>query len=364
MQVLSLLRQAFGKRDIGHKSILEPPMKEKAKKDKDAAEWRRAANDRCSREQLEHAIENRASFLTDALNTREDAPEGNRPYYNREPFKLSKRETERLNEKVTQLDGTILTYARLLDAYGTFSLQTKNQFKGALVYSLIVLLLYVGQLFFLDQSFGWQTALLAVLLIAIWVTPYITWWVRESHFEGLIIQFERDIRSLGVSVDTVKLYLFLGDYHYHFEQREFKHPEEKESKDTSEMSEMTHQEKLSYFDKKTISELERDYLELKILIELVSSLSPLDSYSESRQERDAYLLKHPTVTDGFYESKGILPIFNTSNPYLDFTQYKHPYLNPLAFIPKIGVEWSNVKREWESNERRKRAAREPTDSFT
>ena len=344
MRVLSLLRQAFGKRDIGYKSILEPPMEEKAKKDKDAAAWRRAANDRCSREQLEHAIENRASFLTDALNTRGDAAEGSRPYYNREPLKLSKRETERLNEKVTQLDGTILTYARTLDAYATFSLQTKSQFKGALVYSLIVLLLYVGQLFFLDQSYGWQTALLVLLLIAIWVAPYITWWVRESHFEGLIIQFERDIRSLGASVKTVKCYLFLGDYHYHLEQRGLGHPQEKELRDPSKKSPEGDRD---FFGQKTIGQLERDYLELKILLELFFSLSPLVDYAEFREERHAHLFKHPIVTDNFFEVGSFWPMGKRLSTYYDFTQFKNPYLDTLSFIPKLEVVWSDVKREWE-----------------
>jgi len=289
--------------------------------------WRKAANQRCSREDLEGAINWRDKFLAMALSTtpeswqqEEDGPDRLRASRN---FRLSDTEKILLNEKVTKFNGSIRAYAAALDSQGLHVLQVRKDFKYIILTSLIVVSLYIAQIFFLNQAYGWQAATLLLIAMGLWIYPLTVAWIRRTALESDIERFESDLRCLGVSLETAKLYLSLGDYHAKLERMGLKHAEEKISKD---FSEMTPDEKVADAFTKTIAQLEKEYFEKCLLIELISSLRPLEGYPYSPED-DAGLFRHPN-----YEESGFK------------TPFENVYLDIDNFLPRLELHWNRLKK--------------------
>ena len=182
-------------------------MKDSEKKDLDSKEWEKAARKRCTREQLQWAINEQANI--------------------RKQVALSNKDKDRLNDKVTQLNGILISYSRIFFEQARYEREAKQTSKLLIIASLIIVPLYVVQLFFLDQTNGWQAVAFVLFGITFWTFPGIIGWIRDTAFESDIRRFESHIFTLGVSVSTVKLYLCLGDYHYHLDRMGLDHKDEK-----------------------------------------------------------------------------------------------------------------------------------------
>jgi len=289
--------------------------------------WGEAANQRCSREELQGAIRRRDEFLAMALSTTPEAwrQEGDQPdqVRTKRQFRLSDAEKILLNEKVTKFNGSIRAYAAALESQGRHVLQARKDFTHIILASLVVVSLYIAQLFFLNQDHGWQAATLVLIAISLWIYPLTVGWIRRTAHESDIERFESDLRCLGVSLETAKLYLFLGGYHANLESMGLKHADEQNSKD---FSEMTLDEKVADALTKTIAQLEIEYFEKRLLIELINSLRPLEGYPNSSED-ETVLFKHPHYT----KEVG----YNTP--------FENVYLDIEEFLPRVESHWNRLK---------------------
>lgn len=263
---------------------------------------RKAKASRCSSEQLWHRVYE--------LETVESRYRGMLPYppkkreFESQPV-LSELQLQSCDDKLLKLKATIEAYRNVLleqKINHTDEVLTK---KVAHYVIGAIALLYAIQFQLINQNSGIQAAILALCVGGLFIAPSIRFSNQRTNLALARQVLERDIRSLGVSVQTVKVYLYLPVYW------KLLRKEATEETDGDEL-----------FSKST-NYRSRETLEMN-LYELFMRL-------------DIYFNTH----DPHYLTLTILaPEEATQNPYLDDDWFLHQLTNT----------WANTKRIYDKRE--------------